>query len=179
MTRLDIAPISLDCVGHALKGEKGNARWQKDIIMPRKLPSGKRTKTPTNVFKQEVRIFEVAEHAKVGQNAKDEKEFAAALIFDSLETEADEVINQGSSQYQKPARNAPAHIEYIAGYEQEPLLRAEGAQATSKKANQGEEQDKLEGSENHKLIRVFSQLIQKSCRGNLLTVVVEVHKIEE
>jgi hypothetical protein len=74
-------------------------------------------RAPPDVIEKKVRVLEVAKHSQIGEDADDQKKLAPSLIFNPTKADADKVVNKRGKQNQEPTRNAPTHVEHVAGDE--------------------------------------------------------------
>jgi hypothetical protein len=88
-------------------------------------------RTPPDVIEKKVRVLKVPKHSQIGKDADDQKKLAPSLIFNPAKADANKVVNKRGKQNQKPTKNAPTHIEHVAGDDQEPLFDGKITQALS------------------------------------------------
>src|SRR5215468_4211689 len=102
-----------------------------------------------DIIQDKIGIFEKTKNAKVCNDADYQKHFPPHRIFNSFQADANEIVDERGQQNQKAARNAPTHVEYITGQQQEPFLVAKVSQTTPDEQDCREKEDVFEGSENH------------------------------
>src|ERR1017187_8999334 len=128
---LDVATIGLDGVGHALESEKRDAGREEDVQMPARLLKPQEVQTGRYIGEKEIGILEECEHPQVSHNADDKQQLSFSFVLDSAQAHTHEIIGQRSCENQEAAGDAPTDVKHITGQQQEPLLHAEIAQATS------------------------------------------------
>src|ERR1051326_8784831 len=104
---------------------------------------------PPRIIEKEVCVLEEAQHPEVRNNTHHQEHLPFRLGFSLLEANSDEVVDYGRQKNQKAAGDAPAHVEYVAGHQKEPLLRGKIPQACADHHDDREKNQELEVSENH------------------------------
>src|SRR5882757_7029482 len=142
------APVHLDGVTHSLEGVEGKAYGQNDCQQRRVIAQAEEMRRAAKGAGQEVEIFEQDQQPDVAEETQTQVQTAARgqLRFFYLQT--GHVVDEGDAPDYPDVASAPAHVEVVAGEEQDDFARGP-AGSQKQEPHDYEKEQKLKAIEEH------------------------------
>ena len=139
-----IAPVDVDHVAEGLEGVKGDAERQEDIEMGDEVAQAGGLEQRAGAVSEEVKVFEIAEQPDQKHDGDREPGAAGARIARAADAATGLKGHQGLSHDQEDVFPPPAHVEVVAGGQQQPQPIPVG-QRKIRQHHEGEENGVFEG----------------------------------
>ncbi|WP_241738943.1 hypothetical protein [Pontibacter beigongshangensis] len=146
----DAAVVDVDGVAHGLEGVEGDAHGQQQPEGGGGVVQAQQAGQVTGGRAEEVQVLEGEEDAQVGDEAEPEPGLAPVplLVGVAAHHAAAGVVDEGGEGQQQGVVHAPAHVEGVAGRQQQGPAEAVGQQVVEQHHGREEDQE-LEGVEQH------------------------------
>src|ERR1700678_2325402 len=142
------APVDLNGVAHRLKGVKGKSDRQDDCQQRWVVLQTKEMARAAEGAGEKVEIFENDQESQIAKQTQAQVKTAAPHPLRFLYLEAGHVVDQRDSPDDKDVPRAPAHVEVVAGDEQDDSARS-AAGEEKKQPHNNEKEQELKAIEEH------------------------------
>ena len=132
-----------------MKSVKGNADWEQNVEVRRLINDADARDQPLKILKQEISVFEKAEHAQIHADAGDEPPLFGRLTlrFSDLATEPE--IHRGGREQERGKWRVPCAVKNVTRDHEQVLAKVPTVQAPVEREDHHEENDEGERIEKH------------------------------